>query len=53
MCDNDNSSSNQSSNISSCKRNRSIFRLIDKEDISIFQSSNTPSCRRTVGQLVI
>ena len=34
--DDDDSSSSQSSNTSSCRRNRSIPRLIDEEDISTF-----------------
>jgi len=44
--DNDDDSSSQSSNTSSRRRNRSIPRLIDEEDISTFQPSNTPSGRR-------
>ena len=45
--DNDDDSSNQSSNTSSCRRNKSILRLIYKKDIFTFQSSNTPSHKRT------
>jgi hypothetical protein len=45
--DDNDSSSSQSSNTSSRRRNRSIPRLIHEEDISTFQSSNTPFRRRT------